>query len=51
MYSIDSSTEFFAGDTQKSGFIKLGANYNALRYLIVITGRKGAPLPEQKRSK
>lgn len=51
MYSIDSSTEFFAGDTQKSGFIKLGANYNALRYLIVITGRKGAALPEQKRSK
>lgn len=41
MYSLDSNGEFFAGDTQKSGFVRLDANYNALRFLIVITGRKG----------
>ncbi len=51
MYSLDSSTEFFAGDTQKSGFIRLGADYNSLRYLIVITGNKGTGGTAQKRSK
>lgn len=41
MSSIDSEGEFFAGDTQKSGFVKLTADCNALRFLVVITGRKG----------
>jgi cell shape-determining protein MreC len=40
MLKLDNS-EFFAGDTQKSGFIRLDANYNGLRFLIVITGRQG----------
>lgn len=40
MASIDSNGEFFAGDTQKSGFVKLTTDYNALRFLVVITGKK-----------
>ena len=44
MQSLDNS-EFFAGDTQKSGFIRLDANYNSLRFLVVITGRKSAAAP------
>ena len=52
MASLDSSGEFFAGDTQKSGFVKLTTNYNALRFLIVITGKRGAlPPPEVKAAK
>ena len=51
MMSLDNS-EFFAGDTQKSGFIRLDVNYNALRFLVVITGRKGnLPAPALKRDK
>ena len=38
MASLDSGGEFFAGDTHRSGFIRLSANYNALRFLVVITG-------------
>lgn len=55
MASIDSNGEFFAGDTQKSGFVRLTTNYNALRFLVVITGKKDAPsgnrrkVPEQRR--
>ncbi|MBR2373383.1 MAG: rod shape-determining protein MreC [Lentisphaeria bacterium] len=41
MSSIDSEGEFFAGDSQKSGFVKLTADYNSLRFLVVITGKKG----------
>ena len=38
MASLDSDGEFFAGDTHKSGFVRLSANCNALRFLVVITG-------------
>ena len=50
MSSMDSSGEFFAGDTQKSGFVRLNTNYNALRFLVVITGKRGntPPPPEEK---
>ena len=49
MSSMDSSGEFFAGDTQKSGFVRLNTNYNALRFLVVITGKRGStPPPEEK---
>ena len=49
MSSLDSTGEFFAGDTQKSGFVKLTTNYNALRFLVVITGKKGTrPLTDTK---
>lgn len=51
MASLDSSGEFFAGDTQKSGFIKLAADYNTLRFLVVITGQKNTPLPSQRKGK
>lgn len=44
MYSLDSG-EFFAGDTQKSGFVRLTADYNSLRFLVVITGKKVRHLP------
>ena len=45
MSSLDSGGEFFAGDSQKSGFVKLTTDYNALRFLVVITGRRGAMPP------
>ena len=40
MSSLDSGGEFFAGDSQKSGFVRLTTDYNSLRFLVVITGRK-----------
>ena len=51
MSSLDSSGEFFAGDTQKSGFVRLTADYNSLRFLVVITGKKSIlPPPAGQRS-
>lgn len=50
MSSLDSSGEFFGGDTQKSGFLKLTTDYNALRFLVVITGSRTAPPPAAERS-
>ena len=47
MDSMDSEGEFFAGDTRKSGFIKLASNYSSLRFLVVITG-KPAPAARGK---
>jgi len=40
MDSMDSEGEFFAGDTRKSGFVKLSSSYSSLRFLVVITGKE-----------
>lgn len=50
MSSLDSRGEFFAGDTQKSGFVRLTTDYNALRFLVVITGKKSPPPPPNPRT-
>ncbi len=50
MSSLDSGGEFFAGDTQKSGFVRLTTDYNSLRFLVVITGRKNTPPPPAVRN-
>lgn len=45
MSSLDSGGEFFGGDSQKSGFLRLTTDYNTLRFLVVITGRSSALPP------